>query len=169
MKHKKHMFALLSGCLSIAVAVAAPAPGSPLFQMRLVAAEGPGTPQATDLEKVTLTKTNSANGRIYQDILYVQKAVLLDARDLKNTSVVTNTAFNQTEIEFELTTAGQKRFAEVTRQNIGKRLAIIIDGKVCSAPVIRSEIAGGKGQITGDFTPQEAKDLSDKINTALKK
>jgi preprotein translocase subunit SecD len=76
---------------------------------------------------------------------------------------------NQSEIAFELNAAGQKRFAEVTRQHIGKRLAIIMDGQVCSAPVIRSEITGRKGQISGNFTQEQARELSNKINRALKK
>jgi preprotein translocase subunit SecD len=169
MNHIKHTFALLAACLSLAAAVAQTTAGSPLFQMRLVAAETPEAPQSTGLEKMTVTRTNSANGHIYHETFYVQKAVLLDEHDLKGTTVVTNTVSNQAEIDFELSAAGRKRFAEVTRQNIGKRLAIIIDGQLCSAPVIRSEITSGKGQITGNFTPQEARALSDKINAALKK
>ena len=168
MKHIKYTFVSLSACLCIAGAVAGPTAGSKIFQMRLVA-EGPEAPQSGSLEKITVTKTNSANGRIYQETFYLQKAVLLDEHDLKDTKVTMNSLSHQPEIEFELRTAGQKRFAEVTRQNIGKRLAIVIDGQVCSAPVIRSEITGGKGQITGSFTPQEARELSDKINAASKK
>ena len=118
---------------------------------------------------MTLVNVNNANGRTNQETLYVEKAVLLDRHDLKNTHVVTDTLTKQPEIAFELSAAGQKRFAEVTRQHIGKRLAIIIDGQVCSAPVIRSEITGGKGQISGNFTKEQARELSNKINRALKK
>jgi len=59
-------------------------------------------------------------------------------------------------IAFELTPEGTDIFAEVTGQNIKNRLAIVLDGKVKSAPSIQSEIAGGSGQITGDFTVEEA-------------
>ena len=107
--------------------------------------------------------------RLPRETFYVQKAVLLDEHDLKATTAVTNTLSNEAHIDFELSTAGKKRFADVTRQNIGRRLAIIIDGKICSAPILRCEIAGGKGEITGSFTPQEARAISDQINAALKR
>ena len=88
---------------------------------------------------------------------------------MRNTKHALVRLTKQPEIVFELSAAGQKRFAEVTRQHIGKRLAIILDGRVWSAPVIRSEIAGEKGQISGNFTQEQAKELSNKINRALKK
>lgn len=168
MKHIKYTFALLAACLAVA-AVAAPQAGSPVFQMRLVVPEGPEAPRSGSVEKMTRTMTNTVNGQIHQEVLYVEKTVLLDENDLKHAKVVTSALQNQIEIEFELTAQGRKRFAEVTRKNIDKRLAIIIDGRLCSAPVIKCEISGGKGQITGNFTPQEARALSDKINAALKK
>ena len=59
-------------------------------------------------------------------------------------------------VNFELTAAGAAAFARLTEDNIGKRLAIVLDGKILSAPVIRSGIPGGKGMITGHFTMDEA-------------
>jgi protein-export membrane protein SecD len=55
---------------------------------------------------------------------------------------------------------GSKKFAKVTTENIGKRLAIILDNKIISAPVIRDVILGGNGQISGNFTFQSATDLA---------
>ncbi|RKY32350.1 MAG: protein translocase subunit SecDF, partial [Candidatus Omnitrophota bacterium] len=55
---------------------------------------------------------------------------------------------------------GTKRFAKVTKENVGRRLAIVLDGVVKSAPVIREPILSGDAQITGDFTVQEAQDLA---------
>jgi protein-export membrane protein SecD len=55
---------------------------------------------------------------------------------------------------------GAKRFGKVTSQNVGKRLAIILDNKIISAPTIQEPILGGNGQITGDFTFQSATDLA---------
>jgi len=57
----------------------------------------------------------------------------------------------------------------MTRRNVGKRLAIIIDGQVYSAPVIRTEISGGKAEISGNFSEQEAKDLAKKMSEAVAK
>jgi SecD/SecF fusion protein len=63
-------------------------------------------------------------------------------------------------ISFRFDAVGAKVFAEVTRANLGHPFAIVLDGKVLTAPTIQSVIAGGSGQITGRFTVQEAKDLS---------
>ena len=56
--------------------------------------------------------------------------------------------------------AGAQRFAEITRANVGKPFAIVLDGKVLSAPVIREPITGGRGQISGSFTTASAQDLA---------
>lgn len=63
-------------------------------------------------------------------------------------------------VSLKMKPEGAKKFAEVTRNNVGKRLAIVLDGKVKSAPAIREPIISGDAQITGDFTVDEAKDLS---------
>ena len=63
-------------------------------------------------------------------------------------------------IGFTLTPAGQKQFAEITRANIGRRLAIVIYGKIISAPRINSEISSGNGQISGNFKAEEAARLA---------
>ena len=55
---------------------------------------------------------------------------------------------------------GARVFGEVTEQNVGKRLAIVLDGNVHSAPAIRERIPSGQAQITGGFTPEEARDLA---------
>ena len=62
-------------------------------------------------------------------------------------------------IEFELTDAAGNRFGEVTRNNIGRRLAIVLDGQLYSAPNINSEI-NSRGEITGHFTQEEAQKLA---------
>ena len=67
-------------------------------------------------------------------------------------------------IEIKLTDQGRERFAEVTRENINRRLAIMIDGRACSAPRIREEIPGGVVQISGDFSEDEARELARKMS-----
>jgi len=62
-------------------------------------------------------------------------------------------------VSFELTSEGAEIFGEATSKLIGKRMAIVLDNKVISAPVVRSRITSA-GQITGDFTSQEAADLA---------
>jgi preprotein translocase subunit SecD len=70
-------------------------------------------------------------------------------------------------IEIEFTPDGQTNFANITKENINKRLAMVMDGQLYSAPVIRSEIPGGKAIVSGNFTEEEAKKLAAKINEML--
>jgi SecD/SecF fusion protein len=71
------------------------------------------------------------------------------------------------EIAFTLNSEGAEIFAEVTRQNVGQSLAIILDGEVVSAPRINGVIPGGSGQITGDFSEKEAVDLATALENPL--
>jgi preprotein translocase subunit SecD len=64
------------------------------------------------------------------------------------------------EVRFRMNGVGSRRFADITRQNIGKRFAIVLDGKVIEAPVIQGVIPSGSGNITGHFTPESANTLS---------
>ncbi|HEV2363436.1 MAG TPA: protein translocase subunit SecD [Caulobacteraceae bacterium] len=63
-------------------------------------------------------------------------------------------------VAFSFNGAGTRRFAEATTQNIGKPFAIVLDGRIISAPVIHSAITGGNGIITGHFTEDSAHDLA---------
>lgn len=155
-------------------AVAGPAPAVPVFQIRLVVAEGPESTPPKDAEKMILMVTNSAAGLTGRQFFWVEKTVLMDQDDLQSARVVTSSPSTSNvpgrpEIEVTFTPKGRKRFAEVTRHNINKRLAILINGRIISAPVIRSEISGGTALISGNFTEAEASELSNKINQALKR
>ena len=63
-------------------------------------------------------------------------------------------------VGIEFNKEGGKAFSDITATNVGKRLAIVLDGTVYSAPVIREKIPSGRGQITGNFSVQEASDLA---------
>ncbi len=63
-------------------------------------------------------------------------------------------------VSFSFDTVGARRFGQATQENVGRPFAIVLDGKVISAPVIREPILGGNGVITGNFTTQEARDLA---------
>jgi preprotein translocase subunit SecD len=63
-------------------------------------------------------------------------------------------------VSFDFNSAGARKFADITKSNIGKPFAIVLDGKVITAPVIRSAILGGSGVISGNFSLEEAKDLA---------
>lgn len=68
------------------------------------------------------------------------------------------------QIAFEMTPEGAVKFAEITRNNIGKQLAITLDGKIQTAPSINTEISGGNGVISGSYTVEEAKAAATLLN-----
>src|SRR6202042_717380 len=63
-------------------------------------------------------------------------------------------------VSFKFNSAGARKFAQATTENVGQRFAIVLDNQVISAPVIREPIIGGQGQISGSFTVQSANDLA---------
>ena len=67
---------------------------------------------------------------------------------------------NRPQINFSLNSEGAEIFGDFTGRSVGKHLAVVLDGKVYSAPVINERIGGGSGQISGDYTVMEAKDLA---------
>ncbi|MGB6335276.1 MAG: protein translocase subunit SecD, partial [Thermoanaerobaculia bacterium] len=93
-----------------------------------------------------------------QQFYLVEKRPVITGRDLKNARPGLG-EFNQPVVNFYLTFEGGKLFAEATAANVGRGLAIVLDGKVASAPNIRSRI-GDSGIIEGSFTRQEVEDLS---------
>jgi hypothetical protein len=100
--------------------------------------------------------------------LYVRKTVLLDQTAVKSAKAVRDN-LGKPQINVRFTDAGRKRLAEVTRQSIHQRLAMVLDGRLYAAPVIQSEITGGEAVISGNFSDQEADTLAQKINDALAK
>jgi hypothetical protein len=142
---------------------AAQAPKPPVFQMRLVL-DAP----SDDAERMTLVSENTTGGQPHLETLYVQKQVLLDKAAVQSAKVASDPR-GAPQIEIIFTDEGRKRFAEVTRENLHKRLAIIFDGRIRCAPVIQTEISGGRAEISGAFTDQEAETLARKINDAIGK
>jgi preprotein translocase subunit SecD len=91
-----------------------------------------------------------------QDIKYlIHQIPILTGSDVTDARVVFDES-NQAIISFTLNSFGGKVFGDFTGKNVGKRLAVVLDGKVFSAPVIRERIGGGSGQISGGFTVEEA-------------
>ncbi len=90
----------------------------------------------------------------------VRKQAFLTGRDLSTARVSIDQNTSEPYVSVEFNPAGGKAFADLTDANVGKRLAIVLDGNVHSAPVIRERIPSGRAQITGGFTTQEATDLA---------
>ena len=89
----------------------------------------------------------------------VYKKVMLNGDLLKN-AMVSFDNNNRPVVAFEFNTLGAKQFGELTKKNIGKRLAIVLDNKLICAPSISVPILGGSGHITGGYTAESANDLA---------
>ena len=90
----------------------------------------------------------------------VSKRIIISGENLLDAQPKMDTQANQTIVSFTLDRVGAKRFGKATSTGIGKQLAIVLDGKIISAPVVRDTIASGSGQISGGFTFQTATDLA---------
>ena len=90
----------------------------------------------------------------------VSKRIIISGDNLLDAQPKMDTQTNQTIVSFSLDRVGAKRFGKATSTGIGKQLAIVLDGKIISAPVVRDTIASGSGQISGGFTFQTATDLA---------
>ena len=90
----------------------------------------------------------------------VKKRALVTGEMLTDAQQAFDPQTGQAVVSFRFDGAGARRFGDATAQNLGKRFAIVLDGKVISAPVIQSAITGGSGQISGSFTAESANDLA---------
>ncbi|GAB6064200.1 protein translocase subunit SecD [Deferrisoma palaeochoriense] len=92
--------------------------------------------------------------------LVVQKRVLMGGDVITDARVQIDQRYNEPYVTLNFDKRGARMFERITSENVGKRLAIVLDGVVQSAPVIRERIAGGRAQITGRFSLEEARDLA---------
>jgi preprotein translocase subunit SecD len=90
----------------------------------------------------------------------VKKQVLVSGGDLTDAQPGFDQRSGEPIVSFKFNTAGARKFAQATTENVGLPFAIVLDNKVISAPVIREPITGGQGQISGSFTVQAANDLA---------
>jgi len=90
----------------------------------------------------------------------IEKRVLVSGADLTDAQPGFDQRTSEPIVTFRFNTSGARKFAEATQANVGKPFAIVLDNKVISAPVIREPILGGSGQISGNFTVQQANDLA---------
>ena len=110
-----------------------------------------------DMEVVT-GASNMLTGGAPETVYYlVRRVAAVTGRDLRNARPTLD-EFNQPAVSFSLNREGARKFGEVTSQNIGRSLAVLLDGRVETAPTIEGRITD-EGQISGTFTQQEAADL----------
>ena len=96
----------------------------------------------------------------YEEPVFVSKRIIMSGENLLDAQPRMDSETNQTVVTFTLDRVGAKRFGKATTTGIGKQMAIVLDGKIISAPVIQDAIVSGSGQITGGFTFQTATDLA---------
>jgi len=107
-----------------------------------------------------LVEKERETGRIIKKPIILRALTLLTGEYIKDAGVRINPQFNEPYVWLKFDSRGAKLFERITEENVGKRLAIILDDVVRSAPVIREKISGGEAQITGRFTIEEAHDLA---------
>ena len=107
-------------------------------------------------------------GQIYE--LYAIKATERNGKAPLEGDVITDARdefdnFGKPSVSMSMNTDGARRWATLTKNNIGKAIAIVLDGYVYSAPNVNGEITGGNSQITGNFTPEVTKDLANVLKS----
>ncbi len=90
----------------------------------------------------------------------VERRVMADGSELTDAQPAFDQQSHEPMVSFKFNLRGAQRFGQATSENVGRPMAIVLDNEVVSAPVIRSAITGGSGQITGNFTVQQANDLA---------
>ena len=111
--------------------------------------------EAQELGDVILEDTNDPKIKYL-----IQQIPILTGSQIVDAKVSFDQQTNQPIINFTLSTFGAQIFGDFTAKSIGKRLAVVLDGKVFSDPVIRERIGGGSGQISGNFTVSEAGNIA---------
>lgn len=112
--------------------------------------------------KLALVQDFDKDGKLVQERPIILKKTALTGADLKIASPGTN-QYNQPVVNIEFSDLGAQKFKDVTTKEVGKPLAIVLDGKIISAPNINEPIAGGKAQISGHFSPQDMRELVIKL------
>lgn len=100
------------------------------------------------------------SGREILTPLLIENKILMSGEMIKDAQVRIGGNFNEPYVSLDMTGRGGKVFATITEKNVGRRMAIVLDEAVRSAPVIRERILGGSAQISGSFTHEDAADLA---------
>lgn len=117
--------------------------------------------QSNEPQKVTVDKDGKASLSVGDNFV----PTALTGKYLKSAQLSFNQTTGEPIINLNFNDEGAKLFEEITKANIGKTVAIYLDGQPISAPVVREAISGGQAQITGNFTPVEARQLVGRFNS----
>ncbi|MDQ6971097.1 MAG: protein translocase subunit SecD, partial [Mariprofundaceae bacterium] len=100
------------------------------------------------------------NGKSTRQPYLLKKRTELSGTEVSDARVSIDSRFNEYAVTLKFNSKGARKFDRLTAAHVGERFAIVLEGSVMSAPVIRERIAGGSAQITGSFSPAEAHDLA---------
>jgi len=103
---------------------------------------------------------NKETGEVTRQPFLLKKRTVLSGDTIIGADVRFDSQYNEPYVAITFNSVGARIFQQITRENIKKRLAIVLDDNVYSAPVIQDEIIGGRAQITGSFSTEEARDLA---------
>ncbi len=136
-----------------------------LLEFKVVAEEV--TPQDIQAGRIppgvkvyTLRQDDAATGQRTETQIALQDRTLMTGEFITNAQVSIDHQFNTPYVSLEFDPQGARVFERITGEHVKKRLAIVLDGVVYSAPVIQERIGGGRASITGSFTMAEARDLA---------
>ncbi|MFP5212453.1 MAG: protein translocase subunit SecD [Acidobacteriota bacterium] len=107
-----------------------------------------------------MKRGDPTSGQSYETQIALKDHVLFTGEYIKNAEVRIDQQYNNAYVSLEFDPQGARVFERVTGENVKKKLAIVLDGTVYSAPVIQEKISGGQASITGSFTTNEARDLA---------
>jgi len=104
--------------------------------------------------------TQTRGTETYKQPYLLKKRTELSGTEVSDARVSIDSRYNEYAVTLKFNSKGARKFDRLTAAHVGERFAIILEGSVMSAPVIRERIAGGSAQITGSFSPDEAHDLA---------
>jgi len=127
---------------------------TPLLEFKTEAPKG--TPQTATIDK---------DGKAILDVNSQFVSTELTGRYLQKATLEFDTNTREPKVNLQFNDTGTKLFAQITKDNVGKMVAIYLDGAPISTPVVREEIPNGQAVISGSFTPTEAKQLVGRLNS----
>jgi preprotein translocase subunit SecD len=105
-------------------------------------------------------RVDTRSGVVTETPIVVHQQTVMTGDLLADAQIRIDTRFNEPYVAMDFNAVGARRFDQITAANVGRRLAIVLDDTIYSAPVIRERISGGSAQVSGSFTEQEATDLA---------
>jgi DNA-binding beta-propeller fold protein YncE len=151
----------LVGILAAVWIISAPmTQGAPFLQVRQVL-DAP----SVDSERITMFEQTPSG---HAEVLWVRKAVLMDESAVAGVAMSVDGVTHQGMVQLQMNGAGRRRLADITRQNTGHRLAIILDGRLYCAPFVAAEITGGVMMITGALNHDQAAVLAGRLSEHLR-